>query len=90
MELYELILHFPKLGDEGITLKSTEYYDSEEEAIARAKVVANSFAVPVPDYYYLADGANTTIWTDYPEEVKKSIHYDIVTSKPTIKAMTTK
>lgn len=92
MELYELTLHFPDtygtLGNEELTLKSTEYYESEEQAIDRAKVVASSFVTPKPDYFYLEDGGGFTIWTDYPEQVKRAIHYELLASKPTIKPIT--
>ena len=91
MELYELTLHFPDtygtLGNEELTLKSTEYYESEEQAIDRAKVVASSFVTPKPDYFYLEDGG-FTIWTDYPEQVKRAIHYEVLAAKPTIKPIT--
>lgn len=91
MELYELTLHFPdsygSLENEELTLRSTEYYDSEEQAIKRAKVVASSFVTPKPDYYYLEDGG-LTIWTDYPEQVKRAVHYDLLASKPIIKPIT--
>lgn len=92
MELYELTLHFPDtygtLGNEELTLNSTEYYESEEQAIDRAKVVASSFVTPKPDYFYLEDGGGFTIWTDYPEQVKRAIHYDLLASKPKIKPIT--
>lgn len=92
MELYELTLHFPDtygtLGNEELTLKSTEYYESEEQAIDRAKVVASSFVTPKPDYFYLEDGGGFTIWTDYPEQVKRAIHYELLASKPKIKPIT--
>lgn len=92
MELYELTLHFPDtygtLGNEELTLNSTEYYESEEQAIDRAKVVASSFVTPKPDYFYLEDGGGFTIWTDYPEQVKRAIHYELLASKPKIKPIT--
>lgn len=90
MELYEITLHFPNsygsLENEELTLRSTEYYDSEEKAIARAKVVASSFVTPKPDFFYIEDGEGT-IWTDSPEEVKKYLHYDLLASKPVIKTI---
>lgn len=90
MELYEITLHFPdsykSLENEDLTLKSTEYYESAEKAIERAKVIASSFVVPVPDYFYVGDGL--TIWTDYPDKVKEAIHYELLASKPTIKPIT--
>lgn len=91
MELYELTLHFPDtygtLGNEELTLKSTEYYESEEQAIDRAKVVASSFVTPKPDYFYLGNGG-FTIWTDYPEQVKRAIRYELLAFKPKIKPIT--
>lgn len=91
MELYEIILHFPDsygaLENEELTLKCLEYFESVEKAIHRAKVISSSFVSPKPDYYYL-EGENSTIWTDYPEQVKRAIHYDIISSKPEIKPIT--
>lgn len=86
MELYEITLHFPgTLGEGGFTLNSIEYYESAEKAIDTAKVIVASFVEPKPDYFYIEDGAGLTIWTDYPEEVKRAITYDLITSKPQIK-----
>ena len=92
MELYELNLHFPgsykTLGSQELTLKSTEYYESEERAIERAKTVASSFVTPKPDYFYLEDATGRKIWTDSPEEVRRAIHYELLASKPVIMPIT--
>ena len=91
MELYEITLHFRDFNNtlqgEDLTLKSTEYYESAEEAIGRAKLVASYFVFPKPDYFCLEDGG-FTIWTDYPEQAKSAIHYDLLASKPVIKPIT--
>lgn len=88
MELYEITLHFPNtygsLGNEELTLKSVEYYESEEEAISRAKTIATAFVTPRPDYWYMTDASERNVWTDSPQEVKKALHYDIIASKPNI------
>ncbi len=92
MELYELNLHFPgsykTLGNREITLTSTEYYESDERAIERAKIVASSFVTPKPDYFYLEDATGRKVWTDYPEEVKRAIRYELLASKPVIMPIT--
>lgn len=88
MELYTLHLHFPdtygSLGNEALSLQSTDYYDSAQQAIERAHAVAEAFVTPRPDYWYLEDGAAQNIWTNSPDDVKKAIKYDLLTIKPKI------
>lgn len=88
MELYELNLHFPAiyrtLDNKELTLRSVEYFDSEEAAISRAQIIAGAFVTPRPDYWYLTNGAGLTIWTDSPEQTKQAIRYDLMTQKPVI------
>lgn len=90
MELYTLTLHFPDtaIGDNGLTLESTESYASAEIAVSRAKTIAEAFITPKPDYWYLEDGAGFRIWTDYPEIVKRVICYDKIAQKPVIEPVT--
>lgn len=92
MELYELTLHFPAiyrtLGNEELTLRSVEYFDSEEAAISRAQTIAEAFVTPRPDYWYLTDGAGLTIWTDSPEQTKQAIRYELMAQKPVVRQVT--
>lgn len=90
MDLYELNIHFPAyaMGNEEATLRCTDYYDNEEAAISRARTIAEAFTMPKPAYWYLCNGADTTIWTDSPEEVKQAIRFDLMQDKPTIKPVT--
>lgn len=90
MELYTLILHFPEtaVGSDGATLESTEYYESEKEAVSRAMEIAGAFVKPKPDYWYLENGAGFKIWTDYPEAVKRAICYVKIAQKPVIEPVT--
>lgn len=87
MEIYDLTLHFPPiygtLDKEELTLKSTEYYDSNEQAIERAVVIAHSFVTPKPEFWYLEDG-DRNVWTDNPERTKKALHYELLSCKPNI------
>lgn len=88
MELYELVLHFPdkyaSLGNKELILNSVDYYESPDEAIKYAKMVAESFVTPKPDFFYLSDGSGFTIWTNDQERTKAAIKYDLLTAKPII------
>lgn len=88
MELYTINIHFPPiykmLGNESLVLSNTDYYESPQDAIEKAKQIANAFVTPKPDYWYLENQDGHKIWTDNKEETKRAIHYNILADKPII------
>lgn len=80
IKLYELVLHFPDTygitGNEALTLESSFYCDSDDNAVSKAQAIAEAFVSPRPDFWYVSDAAVFNIWTDSPAQTKQAIHYD--------------
>lgn len=92
MELYELHLHFPgiygSLDGEPLELTSSDYYNTDAEAVCRAQVVASAFVSPKPDFWWLVGFAGDAVWTNDLEATKQVLHYDILAVKPMINEVT--
>lgn len=88
MELYEINIHFPDiyrmLENKTLTLKNTDYYNTPEEAVEKAKLITNAFVTPIPDFWYVEDCAGLIIWTNNAEKTKRVIKYEIIINKPII------